>query len=137
MKITFDLPYVFVPGASEADNAFALQKLLECLIHLNMGFLRAHSVPSLYRSGVVYGRTDDWCTIPSLYRLGYGDCKSLTAALIAEYRMQGIMCNPVFRFIPNREGACDYHILVQTSAGFEDPSKRLGMGQNENSWFRR
>jgi len=137
MQITLDLPHVFFPGSHSEDNAYALRALLECLININRAYLRNHAVPALYRSGVVYGRTQIWDSIPALYKKGYGDCKSLTAALIAEYRNQGIECKPVFRW-RNREsapGVRDFHILVHTAKGFEDPSKVLGMGKNENEPF--
>lgn len=137
MEITLSLPWVFYPGANTADNALALRALLECLITLNRAFLRNHSVPTLYRSGVVYGRTEMWDTIPALYSRRYGDCKSLSAALIAEYRNAGKPADPVFRWVRNTVDGTDFHILVQTIAGFEDPSKVLGMGQNENAHFRR
>ena len=48
-------------------------------------------------------------------------------------RKQGVMTNPVFRWIPNSTGGISYHILVQTPQGFEDPSRALGMGANENA----
>ena len=139
MQITYNLPHVFFQGASQVENAQVLRILLDTLINLNLAYLRNHSVPGLYQSGVVYGRTQIWEPIPALYQRGYGDCKSLTGALIAEYRRQGIACEPVFRWIPSkaRPGSTDYHILVQTAKGFEDPSKVLGMGQNENVHFRR
>lgn len=144
MQITFSLPHVFYPGSSRDEDASALRALLECLIRLNQAYLRVHAVPGLYQSGVVYGRTEVWDTIPALYERGYGDCKSLTAALVAEYRKKGIIAQPVFRWVqrPNGGGS-DYHILVQREAcaecptGFEDPSKVLGMGKNENAHFRR
>lgn len=137
MKITFDLPYVFQPGSPPVENAGALEALLNCLIALNSEFLRNHSVPALYKSGVVYGRTEVWDTIPALYLRRYGDCKSLSAALIAQYRTKGIEARPVFRFKTNGNGSSDFHILVQTHRGFEDPSKVMGMGKNENDYFRK
>lgn len=136
MQITFDLPHVFFPGSSSEENAYALRALLDCLITLNRAYLRNHAVPALYRSGVVYGRTKVWDTIPALYQRGYGDCKSLSAALIAEYREQGIECQPVFRWVQRANGVKDFHILVQRGNVFEDPSKQLGMGKNENVHFR-
>ena len=133
MEITLSLPHVFGPGSNPVDNAYALRALLDCLVALNLGFLKNHSVPALYRSGVVYGRTQVWETIPALYARGYGDCKSLTAALVAEYKYSGKEARPVFRF---QDDAYDkFHILVQTKDGFEDPSKVLGMGSNENQQF--
>jgi hypothetical protein len=139
MQITFDLPHVFFPGSHSEDNAYALRALLDCLITLNRAYLRNHAatVKPLYQSGVVYGRTQVWDTIPALYQRGYGDCKSLSAALIAEYREQGKQCSPVFRWVERSNGVKDFHILVQCGDTFEDPSKVLGMGANENAHFRR
>lgn len=122
------------------DNACALRALLECMVELNIAFMRFHKCKALYQSGVRYGRTLWWEPIPALYARREGDCKSLATALIAQYRMQGIGADPVFRFVMNGEGGCDgtdFHILVQTDQGFEDPSKVLGMGKNENERFYR
>lgn len=135
MQITFNLPHVFHPASDRVENAQVLQVLLDTAIQINIVYLqgmkqRGHSVPSLYESGVVYSRTRWWEPIPALYERGYGDCKSLTAAIIAEYRMKKVNCRPVFRWSPNPEST-DYHILVQTMTEFEDPSKVLGMGKDE------
>lgn len=136
MQISFNLPHVFYPGSSPRDNALVLRALLEFLIDVNTSYLRFHRVLPLYQSGVYYKRTQTWDCIPSLYALGYGDCKSLTAALVSEYRSKGIAADPVFRFNPNDRGGNDFHILVETVKGFEDPSRRLGMGANENAYFK-
>lgn len=135
MQIVINLPHVFNPDSPSGENAAVLRALLDCLIDINLAYLRYHSVPGLYGSGVVYGRTKIWEPIPALYARGYGDCKSLTAALIAEYETQGIQAAPVFRWTINSHGIPDFHILVQTAKGFEDPSKRLGMGQDEFAPF--
>ena len=135
MQITFDMPHVFHPVSSTEANAYALRALLDCLIALNKVYLHEHPTAlPLYKSGVRYGRTQVWDTIPALYRRGYGDCKSLTAALIAQRELDGEKCKPVFRWIsrPDDSGARDFHILVMHEDGsFEDPSKILGMGANE------
>jgi hypothetical protein len=145
MQIIFNLPHVFRPSVSDADemqlhvdNAYALRSLLECMVELNIGYMKFHNCPPLYQSGVRYGRTIWWEPIPALYQRRRGDCKSLATALIAQYRMQGIGADPVFRFVMNGEGGIDgtdFHILVQNEDGFEDPSKVLGMGQDENARF--
>lgn len=137
MDITFSIPFAFSPTASQETNAAALKVLLDCFIRLNLVYLASHSPSGLYRSGVRYGRTTIWDTIPALYERGYGDCKSLTAAYIAELRAQGRQANPVFRFFRRpADGGLDFHILVQLADGtFMDPSKDLGMGQDENAWF--
>lgn len=136
MQIVINLENVFKPGANQVENALSLQNLLEYMIRENMNFLRRHpETPSLYRSGVIYGRTTWWEPIPALFRRKVGDCKSLTTALCAEYRLQGIWCRPVHRFYHRADGNTDYHILLETETGWEDPSAILGMGAHENSRF--
>lgn len=143
-RVTFDMPHVFHSESIPEDNASALQSLLHCLCGIDTVFCQLRGltsqggmVPPLYTSGVYYDRTQIWDTTPALYKRGFGDCKSLSAALIGEYACQGIACNPVFRWAVTPDGTTNYHILVQTPLGFEDPSKVLGMGQNENAYFRR
>ena len=133
MQITFNLPHVFNPASNPVDNAYALRALLDCLVSINLAYLKRHPAPALYKSGVVYGRTVIWDSIPALYDRGYGDCKSLSDALIAEYRIKKIACEPAFRWIRNDNGSTDFHILVQVGDRFEDPSKKLGMGRSENA----
>ncbi len=160
MEITFNFPYVFVPGSSRVDNAYALRALLDCLVSLNLAYLRRHAAPALYASGVVYGRTTIWEPSAALYlpnkhsrkQSGIiwwdpigdsggkkrGDCKSLSAALIAELRHQGKEAMPQFRFAPRTDGSgiLDFHILVRTGYNqYEDPSRKLGMGRDELKYF--
>jgi hypothetical protein len=141
-QVTFDLPSAFTLTSSPRDNALILQALLHCLCAIDTVYLgyRIGQVVPLYNSGVVYARTQVWDTIPALYARGYGDCKSLTCALIAEYKMQGIPCTPVFRWMQESTGKMNFHILVETPAGpnqYEDPSKVLGMTLHENDYFRK
>lgn len=134
MQITLNLMHVFHPGSPSVDNALALEALLDCMVALNLAFLRTHpGTKPLYSSGVRYGRTRIWEPIPALYARGYGDCKSLATARVAELRLSGIECKPVYRWVTRPNGVRDFHILVQTGDTFEDPSKTLGMGENENS----
>jgi hypothetical protein len=138
--VTFDLPHCFDSASDPVSNAVALQALLHCLGAINLIFLqmRPGCIPALYDSGVYYERTTVWDSIPALYRRGFGDCKSLTAALVAEYAAQGIKSKPVFRWMVDKgDNQTNYHILVQTSQGFEDPSKVLGMEKHENAYFKR
>lgn len=133
--VVWSLPQYFNSDTSYVDNAYALSTLLDCLIELNLSYLKYGKgrIPRLYDSPVYYRRTQIWDTIPALYERGHGDCKSLTAALVAEYMFSGRESAPVFRFIerPDNTGSLDFHILVQTDRGFEDPSKVKGMGKNE------
>lgn len=141
MEITFSFPHVFHSTASRAEEAVALQICLEFLVSMNRAYLRHHSPKSLYRSGVVYGRTQEWDSIPAVIERGYGDCKSLTAWRIAELRERKVECRPVFRWVQRRDGRKDFHILVAVDSKgkseplWEDPSKQLGMGQSESRWF--
>ena len=137
MDITFSLGHVFNDQASPLENARVLKIMLDALIKVNLVYLRHHPrTPKLFsrKAGVVYGRTVVSDPIPELYKRGYGDCKSLSAARIAELLIVGIKAKPVFRF-KKSDDTMNYHILVQTAAGWEDPSKVLGMGRNENEWF--
>lgn len=148
MLISLNFPNVFVPGATELDNALALRALLDCMIRLNMAYHKEHQVPALYESGVTYGRTEIWEPVAALYlpnkmqdangmwqpqgAMGgrrIGDCKSLATARVAELRLAGKKANPTFRFAKKRHsfGALLFHILVQTDDGWEDPSAKLGM----------
>lgn len=129
MRVIFELPHLYHRGSNPDENAIVLRALLECLVGVNLAFLKYHSAPALYQSGVVYQRTHEWDSIPALYSRGFGDCKSLSAALIAEYRKAGKTAVPVFRWVTNEYGDRDFHILVQTLKGYEDPSRKLGMNQ--------
>jgi hypothetical protein len=141
MRICFDLGGVFYPGATEDDNALALQAALEFLVSVNRIYIKRYgrAVPSLYNCGVRYARTQVWDSIPDLITRHYGDCKSLTALRIAELREAGTNCRPVFRFATNPQtGRKDFHILVQSGNAFEDPSRKLGMveyHQSRGQWL--
>lgn len=140
-NICFDMSHVFNPRASDVENAYALKGLLDCMVYTNLGYLKFHKTPRLRNSGVRYSRTQVWYPIPKLYQRGAGDCKSLATALVAEYRLQGINCWPVFRFKRSGDNIM-FHIVVcipgrnglrQTL--HEDPSRELGMNRNELSYF--
>lgn len=135
MRICFDLGGVFYPGASDEDNALALQAMLEALIAINIVYLRRYkSTRKLYASGVRYARTQVWDSIPDLVTRRYGDCKSLSAMYVAEKRVEGKPARPVFRFASNPQtGHKDFHILVQEGRHFEDPSRKLGMEEYHRS----
>lgn len=139
-QVTFDLPSLFNAGSHPLENAEAIQGLLCCLIELNVLFLRMFpNAPKLYDSGIVYDRTDVWDTIPALYGRRYGDCKTLSCALVAERSVAGRRAIPVFRWLPNVDVNSpyhvNYHILVLSEFGWEDPSKVCGMTDNENAHF--
>lgn len=135
MQIEFNLPHVFNRQSTDVDNSLALRALLDCMVQLNLAYIKMHPTKNLYSSGVRYGRTKIWETIPALYNRGIGDCKSLTAARVAELTGQGIPCRPVFRWAQRSDGNKDFHILLQTPNGWEDPSKKLGMLEKDVNRF--
>jgi hypothetical protein len=138
-QVVFTLPHVFHASSDLAENAAALEPLLECLCDIDLSYRKFHpSVETLYQSPVYYERTVVWDATPALYKRGYGDCKSLSCALVSEYRAAGHFARPVFRFVPPTQaekGQFQYHILVLGPNGWEDPSKIKGMGKNENAYF--
>jgi len=141
MLIQYNISHAFYPGSDKTLNARTLRVLMRNLIELNLIYLEeaprlGYAVPLLYASGVVYDRTVWWEAIDALYKRRFGDCKSLTGAWIAEQLLRGVRCQPVFRWVENEDGTIEYHILAHCGGGvFEDPSKRLGMGEVEVAKF--
>jgi hypothetical protein len=134
MYITFNINDAFNSQSNDLTNAYILRALLNCMVELNKAHLILNpKTPRLYESGVKYARTVLWEPIPALYARQMGDCKSLATARIAELQLQGVSCEPVFRFYTRPDGNKDFHILVRTARGWEDPSRKLGMGTNEFS----
>ena len=133
MELVYSMPHVFYPGSSLEENARAIMISVEYLIALNLDYLKRHATPSLYNAEVCYSRTVEWEPIPAIQLREHGDCKSLAAWRVAEYRLRGIPAKPVFRYRPRKDGFFDYHILIQLNNGqWEDPSKVLGMTATEN-----
>jgi hypothetical protein len=134
VELIFSMPHVFVPGSDVKENAAILRITLEYLIAVDLDYLQRHATPSLYDDPSVYHRTVEWEPIPAVQLRKYGDCKSLAAWKIAEYRFRGIPAKPVFRYRPRGGGFYDYHILIQLPGErFEDPSKIKGMDDSENA----
>jgi hypothetical protein len=135
--VFIDVESAFYPGSNPDINARILPMLLEFLIALNRIYIRqGGKAPPLYQAygadgnPIYYARTYSWETIPDAMARGFGDCKSLTAWVVAERREQGLEARPVFRWSPDPV-MMKFHILVMTPEGWEDPSKFLGMGSNE------
>jgi len=131
MNVTFTLPHVFIPEASALENAQVLNVLMKALVAIDEIYLKHHTVAPLYSTRVRYGRTNEWEPIPALLARSYGDCKSLAAWRVAELRKQGKRAEIEFRWRERPNGVRDYHILVVTPDGREDPSRVLGMGGSE------
>lgn len=155
LQFVLQLPDADVKDPEEIERRFApLRIALEALTkidewHLQQGIISGNPYPRLYDSGVYYEEEapgkEDWLDIPTLYRLGKGDCEDLGCALTAERRVyDGIPSKPYLRhkFIPSqelimsgypkknipRDGLFLVHILSQLPDGtIEDPSKMLGM----------
>lgn len=108
-----------------------LRILLDALVRLNILYLRRNPrTPLLFQSGVRYSSDDpseEWLTIPELYRRRFGDCEDLACARVAELRVRGYPAAP-FISMKKRIGGGDlYHIRVRIGDRIEDPSRLLGM----------
>lgn len=116
-----------------------IQKLRVCsdmLVRLNLMYLQRlrGRVPRLYKSGVRYKREkpvpgrmhiEHFRRIPTILRVGSGDCEDLCAWRVAELRFfDGVKAVPwIIR--PSRDL---FHVQVKLPGGkIEDPSARLGM----------
>jgi hypothetical protein len=139
--VVFTIDDAFNPRSSERENAAALETMMNCLIELNRIWLAFHpSTLPLYDTPVFYERTTLWDTIPCLYMRGWGDCKSLAAARVAENYRDGLWCRSVFRFLEGTNQTMFHILLMYSCFGaysgigasadgmWEDPSKALGMG---------
>jgi hypothetical protein len=126
--VVFRIDRAFNTRSSKQENAIALEVLLAALCALNRIWLQCYpGTPPLYATPVFYERTVVWDTIPALLSRGFGDCKSLTACEIAEFRESGVWCRPVFRF-QGDPSAIMFHILIMFEDGtWKDPSAERGM----------
>lgn len=126
--VVFRIDRAFNTRSSDLQNTIALETLLATLCALNRIWLQCWpGTPPLSATGVYYERTTVWDTIPALLSRGYGDCKSLSAAEVAEFRECGIWCRPVFRF-QGPPSAIMFHILIMFQDGaWKDPSAERGM----------
>lgn len=127
---------VFSPGSKQVDDSVCLKALLYGLAEANGIYMQCGCFPELYSSGVFYKRTKVWDSIIGLINRGYGDCKTLTAVRLAEMWRTGYHAVPNFRWERRENGGKNYHILIDSELGYEDPSKILGMGMDENVHFR-
>jgi hypothetical protein len=126
--VVFRIDRAFHTRSSKQENAAALEVLLAGLCALNRIWLQCYpNTPPLSATPVYYERTVVWDTIPALLSRGFGDCKSLTACEVAEFREQGFWCRPVFRF-QGDPSAIMFHILIMLEDGtWKDPSAERGM----------
>lgn len=126
---------------------------LECLAAINVWHLEnTGPYPRLYESGVFYEAErpgkEDWLDLPTLLKLGKGDCEDLACVRVAEIRFYDkIDAHPVIRrkwissaelrqqgYPPDkipRDGIYLVHVLARYPDGservIECPSERLGM----------
>lgn len=141
MLIGFNFDHLYYPGSDLVMDMQTAREMVEFLVRVNLIYLTrqralGRPVKPLYHSGVRYKRVDEWEPIPTLYRRGYGDCKNLVAALIAQRRFElGKQTQAAFRWVENADHTFEFHILCQEDADFDDPSLKLGMDQAEVAKF--
>jgi hypothetical protein len=131
------LARIFDKDWSRSGSERVLDILLEALVKIDELYLRlTPNTPSIYKSGVRYyhyADREEWLAIPECLHERIADCKSLSAWLVAEYRVSGIdpgaKCVKKYNTIETDFGPLLlYHIQVQRSDGsLEDPSVQLGM----------
>lgn len=112
---------------------------LQTLVGINRWQLRQRRYPLLYRSGIYYKTippATQWYDIPTLMKVGYGDCKNLVAWRVAELLNAGVECKPCIKW---KYVDCEdsrglpftillIHVMVMYPDGrIEDPSAILGM----------
>lgn len=118
--------------------------LLHALVCIDYEYVTRYGAPPLYRSGVRYDNAragkPEWQDIPTTIKRGKGDCKDLACWLVAEDWTHGVRSRPYIRYRTRQFRGDDgqmhdfslYHVLVERPGGvLEDPSARLGMGQDE------
>lgn len=170
ISLNFERPDFVSKKLQGERGPFApLLMTLKNLVDINKWQLKQKSYPLLYKSGIFYhtdpstylinyeagamnySPSSEWYDIPTLLKIGKGDCKNLVAYRVAElshyYRIETIPIikwrwvakgpNNVFYDWKSRmKNHPDYfqkvllvHVMVKYPDGrIEDPSKILGMG---------
>jgi len=110
---------LFQGDAARARSRIALQKMLDLLTSLDEDYLREHpEAPLLYRSGIHYmeepSGQEEWQDVPTLLRMGVGDCEDLATWRAAELRARyNIPARAIYKEMRRANGSYLYHILVQ------------------------
>lgn len=130
------------------------KRLIEGLVSRNRGFMRRHSLPPLYRSGVLYARDPpgviSLADAPTVFARKWGHCAHLSGWLCAELNEQGTDATIRFKWQPRKDWRGQmYHVQVRLPKSMGpgdpglgqiddetndegqilDPSRMLGMGQ--------
>jgi len=111
-----------------------VRSLLAALVMVDYLSIKADpSLPSLYSSGVVFGReprgVETFVDLHEVRRKGWGDCAHLAAWRCAELRAKGerATLRVTWQVDPARRLRI-FHVLVRRAdRSVEDPSKLLGM----------
>lgn len=129
MRVTLDIP------RSLALYSDALEGMTRINERLYREAARAGKpLRSIYSGGVRYVREypgeEDWKHVGRVIADGEGDCEDLSAARAGELRASGdpLARAEIRRVAPNMTHA----FVVRGNGVVEDPSRRLGMGRNED-----
>ncbi len=121
-------------SSSEDETNEALRIALEALYQRDVDYLRRHPLtPGVYDSGIYYQEeppgSEDWADVPTILKLGWGDCEDLACWRAAElFVRHGIAAKPEVTCQISADGTRLYHITVALPDGrSEDPSRNLGM----------
>lgn len=110
--------------------AFDLDARVSALVARNGALYASTSLPSVYAARVRYAPPGDLADAREVIARGWGGCLSLAAARAGELLARGVPARVVFTAVqpgivsPVRQYlvAPALHAIVQSAAGFEDPS---------------
>lgn len=148
MKPVFDVKLFNEPDnrTDQKRSQSALLIMFEALVNINQIWIKTHktTTPPIYKAPVRYEReygTELWCDIPTILEKGFGDCEDLAAWRCAEIREAGGKASPYVTY-KKVNGSFHYHAIIKRAGinpktgtygkWLEDPSKRLGMGWEED-----
>lgn len=137
MKVLVNLSLGSSSGWLHRSRVFgvAIKAILEATVMINRVYLRLHSVPPLYQSGVRYQEEPDdgieeFATIPIILSRGWGDCDDLAPWRVAELQHGGEKATIRISWMRQENNRKLFHITVRRANGtIEDPSRILGMGR--------
>lgn len=129
--VSFVLSRALSPDVPATEQLGPLQALADALYALDLDWYAATPGAPSVLDRVTYVAdprgTERWLDAGQLLMIGRGDCKSIAAAVAAEWTLSGRPARPLV--VPvGSEDAPDFHVLVETADGAKyDPCIPLGM----------
>ena len=131
-RVTFELSRALSPQVPAVEQLEPLQALVEALYRIDLEWYAATPDAPSVLSGVVEYVPDPrgverWLDAGQLLERGRGDCKSIAAAVAAEWTLAGRRAMPLV--VPVGDELPDFHVVVVTldDGAKYDPCVPLGM----------